>query len=159
MRRPYRIVLIIAAVVVFLIISGLLARAFSVGGAESDAITSLVKAEARGDGRAVVALIEGCSASPTCRAAANALATRLRHPGTLSIPQVNPSTSFSLGSTLGTARVAWFAGNSTARVQCVRVRHAGNVLSGFHVQLLIVSRRIASGADCPIHFGGATAGG
>ena len=69
MRRSYRIALIIAAVVVFLVISGLLARALSVGGAESDAITSLVKAEARGDGSAVVALIEGCSASPTCRAA------------------------------------------------------------------------------------------
>jgi hypothetical protein len=55
--------------------------------------------------------------------------------------------------------VAWFAGNSPARVQCVRVRHAGSVLAGFHVQLLIVSRRIASGADCPIHFGGATASG
>ncbi len=157
MRRSYRIVLIVVAVVLFLFISGLLARAFSVGGAENDAITSLVRAEARGDGEAVVGLIEGCRANSSCRASAIGLATRLRHPGTVSIAQLNPSASFSLGSTLGTARVAWFAGGSTPRVQCIRIRHAGNVLSGFRVELLTVSRRIAGGADCPAQFSGATA--
>lgn len=157
MRRSTRIVLIVVAVALFLFISGLLARAFSVGGAENNAITSLVRAEARGDGTAVVGLIEGCSTSATCRARAVSLATRLRHPGSVSIAQLNPSASFSLGSTLGTARVAWFAGGSTPRVQCIRVRHAGNVLSGFHVELLTVSRRIAGGADCPTRFSGATA--
>jgi hypothetical protein len=159
MRRSYRIVLIVVAVALFLFISGLLARAFGVGGAENNAITALVKAEARGDGKAVTALIEGCSASSVCRAQAIGLAARLRHPGSVSIAQLNPSASFSLGSTLGTARVAWFAGGSTPRVQCIRVRHAGNVLSGFTVELLTVSRRIAGGADCPTHVTGATASG
>jgi hypothetical protein len=152
MRRSHRIVLIVVAVVVFLGISGLLARAFSVGGAETAAITSLVKAEARGDGSAVISLIQGCRESAACRTMANGLATRLLHPGNVSIAQLNPSAQFSLGSTLGTARVAWFAGGSTPRVQCVRVRHAGNVLSGFHIELLTVSRRIAGGADCPAKF-------
>jgi hypothetical protein len=159
MRRSYRIMLLVVAVVVFLVISGLLARAFSVGGAENGAITSLVEAEARGDGSRIVQLIQGCSTSPTCRARAMSLAARLRHPGSVSIAQLNPSASFSLGSTLGTARVAWFAGGSTPRVQCIRVRHAGNVLSGFSVELLTVSRRIAGGSDCPIHVTGATAEG
>jgi hypothetical protein len=152
MRRSHRIVLIVVAVIVFLAVSGLLARAFSVGGAETAAITSLVRAEARGDGSAVAGLIQDCSASAACRAMATGLATRLRHPGTVSIAQLNPSAQFSLGSTLGTARVAWFAGGSTPRVQCVRVRHAGNVVSGFHVELLTVSRRIAGGSDCPARF-------
>lgn len=53
---------------------------------------------------------------------------------------------------MGTARVAWVAGNSLPRVQCLAVRHAGSVFSGFTVELLVVSRRIASGADCPKHF-------
>lgn len=152
MRRAYRISLIVAGVVVFLAVSALLARAFSVGGAEDAAITALVKAEARGDRGAVVSAIDGCQGSAACRARASALATRLRHPGSVSIIQLQPSSQFSLGSTLGTARVAWLVGNSRPRVQCIRVRHAGNVLLGFRVQLLEVSRRIAGGSVCPTHF-------
>jgi len=37
-------------------------------------------------------------------------------------------------------------------VQCVRVRDTGNVLAGFQVQLLKVSVRIRSNADCPSRF-------
>ncbi len=152
MRRAHLISLIAAGVVVFLVVSALLARAFSVGGAENAAITALVKAEAGGDRTAVVSAIDGCHASAACRARAAALATRLRHPGSVSIIQLQPSSQFSLGSTLGTARVAWLAGGSSPRVQCIRVRHAGNVLSGFRVQLLEVSRRIAGGSVCPTRF-------
>lgn len=152
MRRARLISMIVVAVILFLVISALLARAFSVGGAENAAITSLVRAEARGDRRAVASAIDGCSASAACQARAAALATRLQHPGSVSIIQLQPSSGFSLGSTLGTARVAWLAGGSLPRVQCIRVRHAGNVLSGFRVQLLEVSRRIAGGSDCPTRF-------
>ena len=63
--------------------------------------------------------------------------------------ELNPSAGFSLGSTTGTARVAWRAGNSLPIVQCVRVRRAGNVISGLHVELLKISRRIPSASDCP----------
>ena len=48
--------------------------------------------------------------------------------------------------------MAWVAGNSLPRVQCLRVRHAGSVVQGFTIELLVVSRRIASDADCPSHF-------
>jgi hypothetical protein len=48
--------------------------------------------------------------------------------------------------------VAWVAGNSLPRVQCLHVRHAGSVIQGFTIQLLVVSRRIASDADCPKRF-------
>ncbi|MFZ0042200.1 MAG: hypothetical protein WAK93_12900 [Solirubrobacteraceae bacterium] len=152
MRRPHRIALIVLGVVVFLAISALLARALSVGGAEDSAITDLVKAEARGDTAAVISLIHGCSAQPACRARAAADSVALKHHGQVSIAELNPSSSFSLGSTLGTARVAWLVGGSLPRVQCVRVRHAGNVLSGFRVQLLEVSTRIKGSEDCPAHY-------
>ncbi|MBV9716836.1 MAG: hypothetical protein JOZ64_15780, partial [Solirubrobacterales bacterium] len=66
--------------------------------------------------------------------------------------QIQPSAGFSLGSTLGTARVAWQAGGSLPIVQCIRVRRAGNAVSGFNVQLLAVTPRIRSDADCPATF-------
>jgi hypothetical protein len=34
----------------------------------------------------------------------------------------------------------------------VRVRHAGDVISGLRVQLLEISRRIGTGSDCPNQF-------
>jgi hypothetical protein len=50
------------------------------------------------------------------------------------------------------ARVAWQAGGSLPIVQCLRVRRAGNAVSGLRVELLELSRRIASDADCPARF-------
>ena len=152
MRRRYVIAAIALAVILFLVISALLAHAFNVGDAEHAAITSLVQAEARGDTSEVVSLITGCRASAACRARAAANTAALRHPGKVGIAEINPSSTFSITSTEGTARVAWVAGSSLPRVQCLRVRHAGSVLQGFTVQLLTVSRRIASDADCPSRF-------
>ncbi len=152
MRRPYTISLIVVGVVLFLAISGLLARGFSVAGAEQAAITALVRAEAHGDQNAVISLIANCATDAACRARAAVNSAQLRHPGAVSIAEINPSSSFSLGSTLGTARVAWLVGGSLPRVQCLRVRHAGDILSGFRVQLLELSRRIRSNADCPKRF-------
>ena len=151
-RRPWIIAAIVLGVLVFLFIATLLTRAFNVGDAENAAITSLVQAEARGDTAEVISLITGCKGNVACRARATANAAALRHPGQVSIAELNPSSTFSVGSTLGTARVAWVAGNSLPRVQCLRVRHAGSVLQGFTIELLVVSRRIASDADCPKRF-------
>jgi hypothetical protein len=152
MRRRYVIASIALAVVLFLVVSALLARAFNAGDAEDAAITSLVQAEARGDSAEVISLITGCSASAACRARAAANTAALRHPGRVSIAEINPSSTFSVASTEGTARVAWVAGDSLPRVQCLRVRHAGSLLQGFTIELLTLSRRIASDADCPSRF-------
>lgn len=153
MRRPRIIALVAAGAVVFLVVSALLARAFSVGGAEDSAITDLVTAEAHGDTAAVVSLIHGCSSDPACRQRAGYNASSLRRSGSVSIIQIQESSGFSLGPTLGTARVAWLVSSSPLpRVQCVRVRRSGNLLSGFKVQLLEVSPRIKSNRDCPAHF-------
>jgi hypothetical protein len=151
-RRRWIIASTVLGLVLFLAIATLLTRAFNVGDAENAAITSLVQAEARGDTAQVMALVTGCSASAACRARATANTAALRHSGKVSIAEINPSSTFSITSTLGTARVAWVAGDSLPRVQCLRVRHAGSVIQGFTIQLLVVSRRIESDADCPSHF-------
>jgi len=90
MRRRYVISLIVAGLAVFLVLSALLARAFSIGGAEDSAITDLVKAEARGDANGVIALVDGCRATADCRARAAANAAALKRTGTVSIIQIQP---------------------------------------------------------------------
>jgi len=150
--RRLRLLLIAVAVIVFVLISALLARAFSIDGAEQGAITRLVQDEARGDSAAMTKLILHCARSGSCRSRARADAHALRRPGRVSILELNPSAGFSLTSTLGVARVAWRAGSSLPVTQCVLVRHAGNVISGLSVQLLEISRRIGTGSDCPPQF-------
>ncbi len=152
MRRARLLLLIAIGVVVFVAVSGLLARVFSLDGAERAAIASLVQAEARGDARAMSARLQHCAASPACETRVAADAAALRRTGTVVILQLNPSAGFSLGSTLGTARVAWRAGTALPIVQCVRVRRAGNALSGQHVELLEISLRVKTGADCPARY-------
>jgi len=151
MRRTY-LLLIGLGVILFFVISALLARVFSADGAERTAITSLLRAEARGDQAAMLSQIQNCRASAVCRARVSANVAALTRPGTVSILQLQPSTGFSLTSTLGTARVAWNVGSSLPIVQCVRVRRAGNALSGLRIELLAISLRINSEADCPARF-------
>jgi hypothetical protein len=150
-RRIY-VFAIAAAIIVFLVISALLARVFSANSAEQSAITGLIKAEARGDAGAVMADILDCRVTEACRVRAASNATRLRHPGAVAILELNPSTSFSIAGTEGTARVAWNVGGSLPITQCVRVRRTGNVISGLHVQLLAVTPRLVTDADCPARF-------
>ena len=152
MRRARLLLLISLGVVLFVAISGLLARVLSLDGAERSAITGLIQAEARGDAHAMSARIQDCGGSSACQARVAANAAALRRPGTVAILQLNPSAGFSLGSTVGTARVAWRAGAALPIVQCVRVRRAGNALSGQHIELQEISVRIPTGADCPARY-------
>ena len=149
MRRSQLISLIVVGVILFLVISALLARALTLGGDEQSAITSLAQAEASGKPAAIIAALDGCSASPACTERANEVAAALRHPGTISVIDFSPASGFTLGPTQGTARVAWIAGDSLPRVQCVLVRDSGNVLEGFHIHLLKVSVKIPGGDNCP----------
>jgi hypothetical protein len=150
-RRLY-LGLIALAIVLFLAVSALLARAFSVEGAERGAITSLVQAEARGDQAGVVSRLRDCGPSAVCRARVAREVAALQRGGLVSIIQIQASAGFSLGSTLGTARVVWSAGHSLPIVQCLRVKHAGNAISGLHVELLAMTPRLATDADCPARF-------
>ena len=148
MRRT-RLTLIALALVVFLAISALLARIFSADGAERTAVTSLIQAEARGDRAAMLSQLDGCTRNARCRAVVAYNAAVLRRPGAVSILQLTSSTGFSLGSTVGYARVAWNSGKSLPIVQCVHVRRAGNALSGIKIHLLAITQRLHSDADCP----------
>ncbi len=151
MRRVY-VVGIVVGIVLFLAISAVLARVFSANGAEQSAITSLVQSEAKGDVNAILDEVRGCRTDPACRQRASVNAAALKRAGSVSIIQLQPSTSFSLGGTEGTARVAWDVGSSLPIVQCVKVRRAGNPISGLSVELLDVSRRITSTSACPARF-------
>ena len=60
MRRLFRFIVLAVLVVLFLAIAALLARAFTIDGAERTAIEGLLRAEAAGDSRAMEAKITGC---------------------------------------------------------------------------------------------------
>jgi hypothetical protein len=148
-RRLYIIAGVVAGLILFLLISAVLARIFSADGAERGAITSLLRAEARGDTAGVVDRLDGCGRDAACRARAAENAATLKRAGAVSIIQLQPSAGFSLTSTLGTARVAWDVGGSLPIVQCVRVRRAGNAISGLRIELLAITPRLAGDATCP----------
>ena len=152
MRRRYVIASIGLGVVLFVVISVLVARAVGVGDAQNGAVTELVRAEAGGDTNRVIALIHGCRKDAACRVHAAALTASLRGSGEVSILELNPAANVAVTSSVGTARVAWTVGSSLPRVQCVRVRNAGTVFSGFDIELLRVSVRQPSDASCPAHF-------
>ncbi len=147
--RSLRFLILAVIAALFVAVTVLLARAFTVDGAERSAIEALLRAEARGDAGGMVAQIDRCRQDPGCQVRAREDAAALTRPGKLAILELNPSAGFSLGSTTGTARVAWRAGDSLPIVQCVRVRRAGNVVSGLRVELLKISRRINTSSDCP----------
>lgn len=152
MPRLRLFLLIAAGLIVFLAISAILARVFSVDGAERTAITDLLQSEAQGNAAGMIGRIHACAPDPACRQRAAQDAASLKRAGSVKILELGSSAGFSLGSTLGTARVAWRAGGALPVVQCVRVRRAGNALGGLRVELLEISLRIKSNADCPAHY-------
>jgi hypothetical protein len=151
-RRLRLLLLIALGLIIFVAVSGVLARILSVPSAERSAITGLLQAQARGDAAGMVRQIYRCDESAACRQRAALDAAELRRPGSVKILELNASAGFSLGSTLGTARVAWRAGNALPVVQCVLVRRAGNAFSGLRVELREISRRIKSDRPCPARY-------
>jgi hypothetical protein len=149
LSRPARILLILIGVVLFLAISVMLAQILGVGGAERNASTRLIEAEARGDVAAMVRSLEGCAATPRCRQQAAQNAARLRRPGDVQVLNYASSKSFSVGNSHGTARIAWRVPGRTPVVQCIEVHRNGNPITGFKVHLLSLSAPIRSDASCP----------
>jgi hypothetical protein len=150
--RRTTLLAVATAAIVFVAISILLARAFGAEGAERSAIVTLVQAEARGDAAGATGLIADCTQQPACRQRIAQDAAALKHPGSVSILQLEPSTSFALAGSTGTARIAWRADGSLPIVQCVRVQHTGNVFIGLHVKLLALTARLPSASTCPARF-------
>jgi hypothetical protein len=138
---------IACGVVVFVVLSGLLARWLALENVERDAVVAVLTDEARGDARAMLEQLRGCDRR--CRANVIADARRLKRPGRVQILAYQSQTSYSLSTAVGDTRVAWKS--SLGRfpvVQCVMVRRSGNAITGLHVSLLTVSVPIGDTADC-----------
>lgn len=142
--------LIAGGVVVFLVISGLLARFFTVENVEREKDLALIEAEARGEVNAMLDRISGCRARPSCVASVeqNARNPRLRRSGEVKILSLTSSTSSSLSGATGKTRLAWTVIGKLPVVQCIQVRRTGNFLTGTDVQLLSLSAPIPNEGDC-----------
>lgn len=144
-----RLAIFAVAIVAFLVVAGLVARWLSAENAERDAVVALLRAQARGDARAIVAALDGCAADPACVARARAEARDQRAPGELQIVAYDSATAHSLGPASGPTRVVWRTPGRLTTVQCVGVRRTGTVLSGPSVSLTALSGPIRRTAACP----------
>jgi hypothetical protein len=143
-----RIALIVLGVLLFLAISGLLARFFSVENVERDDELALIEAQTKGDANGMIEKLYGCRARPACVASAEANASSLRRAGAVKILSVKSTNSHSLTSSTGTTRLAWTVIGRLPVVQCVKVRRSGNFFEGIAVTLLSLSAPIPNEADC-----------
>ncbi|MGA2320168.1 MAG: hypothetical protein ABSG95_05430 [Solirubrobacteraceae bacterium] len=138
------------AVVLFLAVSGLLARFLSAENVERDDDLALIQAQAKGDVKAMLSQLSGCSRSPSCVATvrANASSPRLRRAGALKILSLTSATAYSLTGATGKTRLAWTVIGTLPVVQCVLVRRRGNFFKGITVTLLGLSAPIPNEGDC-----------
>jgi len=146
--RARRIALIALAVVLFLALSGVLARFLTVENLERDEELALLQAQARGNASGMLAHLHGCRQDPSCVATVQADARTLRRPGAVKIVMLTSPTAYSLGGATGTTRLAWTVIGQFPVVQCVRVRREGSFLAGISLKLLSVSAPIAKTAEC-----------
>ena len=145
---PRKIALIALGVLLFLVISSLLARFLSTENAERDKDASLLQAQATGDVPAMLDKLDGCRRLPSCVAIVREDARRLRRPGAVKILSLKSSTSYALTGATGKTRLAWTVIGKLPVVQCIEVRRTGNFLSGISVTLLSLSAPIPNEGDC-----------
>jgi hypothetical protein len=149
-RRPRTRLLIAAGfgLFVFVGISLLLARSLGGASTERGAVIDLLRAQAAGDARSVLARLPECRAEPACARSTAATVARVRAPGRVVLLTYTPSSTLALSEMVGTGRAAWRAGAERPVVQCVRVRRSGP-LSRRQVELLSISAPIPNDASCP----------
>lgn len=132
---------------VFLAASLLAARVLSAGSDERGAAVAVIKAQARGDTRTVLGLLDGCRRRPACAARVRRTVARLRRPGRIAVLNVR-SPPFALGARTGTTRIAWKTDGRLPVVQCVTARRTGDPLAGYVLRLLDLSAPIGREAGC-----------
>jgi hypothetical protein len=144
------VALIALGVVVFLVISALLARFLTVENLERDRDLALIQAEARGDAAGMISRLAGCSANPGCVAEVHHILAnpRVRRPGAVKILDLESKTAYALTGKKGPSRVAWTVIGTLPVVQCVEVRRSGNFLTGINVSLLRISPPIPNEGEC-----------
>jgi hypothetical protein len=135
-------------VVLFVAISGLLARFLSAEGVERDDIVAVLKAQAAGNLQGMLDGQAGCRQSPSCVATTRANATNLRRTGAVKILTLTSPTAYTLTGATGKTRVGWTVIGKLPVVQCVEVRRTGNFLKGITVTLLSISTPISNEGDC-----------
>lgn len=152
-KRPVRIALITVGVILFLGISGLLSRFFSVENVEREDDLALINAEVKGNVAGMLRQLSGCAQSPSCVATvkANAANPRLRRSGAVKILQLTSPTAYALDGATGKTRLAWTVIGKLPVVQCIEVHRSGNFLSGIHIQLISMSAPISGEAECTPH--------
>lgn len=139
---------IVVGVIVFLVISSVVARFFSAENVERDHELLLVQAEAKGDVAGMLAQLPGCARDAGCVAQVRANAAQLKRGGAVEILSTQSSTNHSLTSSTGKTRVAWKVSGRYPVVQCVTVHRGGNFLTGISIELRALSPRIGSTSDC-----------
>lgn len=146
--RGKRLVLITLGFVLFLVISGLLARFLSTENVERDNVLTILQAEVSGNEREILSQLSSCRTRPKCLAAVKTDIAMLRRTGSVKILSLTSSTAYSLTGATGVTRVAWTVIGHLPTVQCVMVKRTGNFLTGVSVALLSIGAPISNEADC-----------
>jgi hypothetical protein len=145
--RRRLLVIAVPALVVFLAVSFALARYLTTENRERSAVFGLLKDQARGDARAMLARLPGCVGR--CRAEVERNARRLRRPGDVKILAYDSSTDYALGAASGPTRVAWtIVDRQLPIVQCVQVQRSGSALAGRTITLRRLSPPIDRQGTC-----------
>jgi hypothetical protein len=147
LSRGRRLALIALGVVLFLAVSGLLARFLSTENVERSDVLALLRAEVAGSEHGMFSELSGCT-STACMASVKANAVDLRRPGSVKILSLTSHTAYSLTGATGPTRVAWNVIGRLPVVQCVVVKRTGNVLTGVSVELLWIGAPIQNEGDC-----------
>ncbi len=145
-----RVLILVVGVILFLVISVLLASFLQTENVERDADLALIQAETKGEVQSMLNQISGCRASPACVASvkANAANPRTRRPGSAKILLLNSPTAYSLFGAAGKTRFAWTVVGTLPVVQCIDVKRTGSFLTGITVQLTGLSAPISNEGDC-----------
>jgi len=150
MSRPVRIALILVGLLVFVGGSLAVGRILASRGAERSLLEGVIRDQAKGDAAALASGLPNCGPGTKCRAETDALVAKVGGAGKpLEILQITGGVGSGPGAADGVARIAWHTGSDLPVVQCVAVRKAGDVVSGFSLQILKVSKPIAREGACP----------
>jgi hypothetical protein len=139
---------ILLVLVVFLILSAMLARFLSAENVERDDVLSVLQAETSGNEHALFSRLSGCRTVPDCVSDVKWNATRLRRSGSIKIVSLTSATAYTLTGATGHTRVAWVVLGQLPVVQCLNVKRTGSFLTGISVSLLALSKQIPSEGNC-----------
>lgn len=146
--RRRHIVPILLMLLVFIVLSAMLARFLSTENVERDDVLSVLQAETAGDEHALYSQLSGCRAVPDCVSDVKWNSTRLRRSGSIKIVSLTSATAYKLTGATGHTRVAWVVLGRLPVVQCVNVKRTGNFLTGISVSLLALSKPIPNEGNC-----------